>query len=232
MQAGEPYGVIVGNKFRRDPQSGQLLINQNGLSSFEGAKIEKIGDPNPNYTAGITNTFTYKGIALSFLIDIRKGGDIISRNTRDLRLRGVAVETGNRDQKYVIAGVVEDPANPGQALRGGDGQPVPNAVELTAEQYYKNLYNSFQGENMIFDGSWVRLREASITYNLPKALISKTPFGAIQIAITGRNLLLSSPNFPHLDPEANSQGVSNSQGFQYNTLPQARTYGALLRLTF
>jgi TonB-linked SusC/RagA family outer membrane protein len=238
LQAGQPFGVIVGNPFNKDA-NGNLLITSTGAGAGQvtgnTAVVSVIGNPNPDWTAGITNTFNYKGIALSFLIDIRSGGDVISRNLRDLRFRGVAAETADRDKTYVIKGVLRDPVNAAdgsaRALLGSDGNPIPNTIALNAQNYWTSIYNT-QGESIVFDASWVRLREASISYSLPKSLLSKTPFGMAQIVFTGRNLFLYAPNYPHLDPEVNSQGVNNSQGFEFNNLPQTRSYGVLLRLNF
>jgi TonB-linked SusC/RagA family outer membrane protein len=238
LRAGEPYGVIVGNPFNKDA-NGNLLITSVGTGAGQvtanTALVQRIGNPNPDWTAGVTNTFNYKGFGLSFLFDIRQGGDIISRNIRDVRFRGTAAETGDRDRTYIIEGVLRDPVNnpdgTARPLLGGDGNPIKNNIELNAQAYWTSLYNQ-QGEAIVFDASWVRLREASISYTLPKSLLNKTPFGSAQIVFTGRNLWLYAPNYPHFDPEVNSQGVSNSQGFEYNNLPQTRSYGALLRLTF
>lgn len=237
LKAGERYGVIVGNGFNKDA-NGNLLINSTGAGAGQPtantAVIEVIGDPNPDWTGGITNTLTYKGIALSFLVDVRKGGDIISRNIRDLRFRGVVEETGDRDQTYIVEGVLRDPVDNAdgtpRALLDGEGEPIRNTIGLTAQQYFTSIYNT-QGESMVFDASWVRLRELSIAYSFPKSVLNKTPFGSAQLVFTGRNLLLHAPNYPHLDPEVNTQGVSNSQGIEFNTLPQTRTYGVLLRVT-
>ena len=83
----------------------------------------------------------------------------------------------------------------------------------------------------VFDASWVRLREASLFYALPKSLIEKTPFGRVEIGVNGRNLWLKT-DVPHIDPETNLTGASNSQGLEFNTMPNARSYGAVLKLTF
>ncbi|MBC8110924.1 MAG: SusC/RagA family TonB-linked outer membrane protein [Verrucomicrobia bacterium] len=238
LQAGQPYGVIVGNPFNRDA-AGNILITATGAGAGQPtantAAVSVLGNPNPDWTAGMTNTFSYKGLSLSFLLDIRKGGDIISRNIRDVRFRGVAVETGDRDRTYIVPGVLRDPVNNAdgtpRALVGADGQTVPNNITLNAQQYWTSLYNT-QGEAIVFDASWIRLREASISYSIPKKVLERSPFGKIEVAITGRNLLLYTPNYPHFDPEVNSQGVNNSQGFEFNTLPQTRTFGALVRLSF
>ncbi len=238
LQEGQPYGIIVGNPFNRDAE-GNLLINASGTAvgqpTTNSNKVSIIGNPNPDWTGGVTNTFNYKGVSLSFLIDVRRGGDVISRNIRDVRFRGVAEETGDRERTYTIPGVLRDPNNntdgTAKALLGSDGNTITNNISITAQQYWSSIYNT-QGEAIVFDASWIRLREASLSYALPKDFLQKTPFGKAEFVLTGRNLLLYAPNYPHFDPEVNSQGVSNSQGFEYNTLPQTRTYGALLRLTF
>lgn len=238
LVAGQPYGVIAGNPFNRDATTGALLITATGTGagqpSANTAQNVIIGNPNPDWTGGITNTFNYKNFTLSVLFDIRVGGDIISRNIRDVRFRGVASETGDRDKTYVVNGVLRDPNNnadgTAKALLGGDGQPIKNTIAINAQTYWTSLYN-VQGEAIVFDASWFRVREASLAYSLPKSLLNKTPFGAASIVLTGRNLFLYAPNYPHFDPEVNSQGVSNSQGFEYNTLPQQRSYGVLLRFT-
>ncbi|MBS1949435.1 MAG: SusC/RagA family TonB-linked outer membrane protein [Cytophagales bacterium] len=238
LQAGKPYGVIVGNPFNRDAK-GNLLITSAGAAagqvSTNTATVSVIGNPNPKWFAGLTNTLRYRDFSLSFLLDFRKGGDIISRNIRDVRFRGVAAETGDRDRTYIVKGVLRDPVNnpdgSARALMDANGNPIPNNIALNAQQYWTSLYNT-QGEGIVFDGSWIRLRELSVSYSLPKKWLSKSPFGAASIVLTGRNLWLYAPNYPHFDPEVNTQGVSNSQGFEFNTLPQTRTYGAVLRLTF
>lgn len=237
LQAGKPYGVIVGNPLNRDSK-GNLLITSAGAGAGQvttnTAIVSVIGNPNPDWTAGLTNTLKYREVALSFLFDFRKGGDIISRNIRDVRFRGVASETGDRDRTYIIKGVLRDPVNnpdgSARALIGGDNNPIQNTIAINAQQYWTSLYNT-QGESIVFDGSWIRLREISVSYSLPKKWLSKSPFGAASIVLTGRNLWLYAPNYPHFDPEVNTQGVSNSQGFEFNTLPQTKTYGVVLRLT-
>lgn len=224
IEAGKPYGVIYANRLLRDSQ-GRIIVNPGtGLPSAGNATIA--GNPNPDWTAGITNTFSYKGISLSFLIDIRYGGDILSRVVNDLRRTGSAAETaelprfgenGQPLKNYVIDGV-----NP-------DG--TPNTFAITAQEYWSNLYSfNVPGEG-VFDASWVRLREASIFYSLPKSLLDKTPFGKIEIGLNGRNLWLNT-KVPHIDPETNLNGASNSQGLEFNTMPNARTYGAVLKFTF
>jgi len=222
LEAGQPYGVMYGSAFRRN-DVGEWLIGANGLPSLDPLS-RKIGDTNPDWTGGITNNLNFKGINFNFLVDVRKGGDVYSRNLGDLIRSGSVAETAEFDRfnadgtlatPYVFEGVLDD--------------GTPNTTAVTTEQYFTTLHTA--GESYVYDATWVRLREASISYALPTGLLQKTPFGGLEIGLNGRNLLMYAPNFPHLDPENNTLGVSNAQGFEFNGLPQTRSYGAFLRIT-
>jgi TonB-linked SusC/RagA family outer membrane protein len=224
IEAGKEYGIIYANSLVRDTQ-GRLVLNPTtGLPSNGPAVL--VGNPNPRWTGGITNTFSFKGLSLSALIDIRHGGDILSRVINDVRRTGTAKETaefprfdadGNPTKNYTINGV------------DANGNPVN--VPITAQQYFQSMFSFANPGEGVFDASWVRLREASIFYSLPKSLLESTPFGRIEIGLNGRNLWLKT-DVPHIDPETNLTGSGNSQGLEFNTMPNARSYGAVLRLTF
>ncbi|TAE18837.1 MAG: SusC/RagA family TonB-linked outer membrane protein [Bacteroidetes bacterium] len=228
LEANAPYGVIYGSAFVRHTD-GRMLIGTNGLPSLQPT-IQKIGDPNPDWTAGLTNTLTYKGFSFSFLLDFRKGGDIFSRNIGDLRRTGAVVETGDRERTYIVPGVKTNAL--GQVVTDASGNAASNDIQITAEQYWGGMFGFGIGESYIFDGSWVRLREASLTYSLPKSLISRAKLSNVEIGVSGRNLLLWAPNAPHIDPEVNAQGASNSQGLEFNALPQTRNMGFVLRISY
>ena len=224
LEAGQPYGVLYGTVFNRNAD-GSLLINSAGLPTLSPIP-GKIGDTNPDWTGGITNNFNYKGINLNFLIDIRKGGDVFSRNIGDLYRSGAAKETAEFN-RFNADGTVATP----YIFEGKRADGSVNTTPVSAQQYWGTMYAFGTGESYVFDGSWVRLREAAITYSLPKSLIEKSPFGKVELGMNGRNLFLHAPNFPHFDPENNQLGVSNAQGFEFNGLPQTRTYGAFVRVT-
>ena len=218
--AGQPYGVLFGSIFQRSP-AGDLLLTAGGRTQL-ALDNQIVGDPNPKWTGGFTNTFAFKGLTLNTLLDVRYGGDIISRNVSDLRRQGAAEETADRDNVYVIKGVIAQ----------ADGSFAPNNVQITAEDYFEDLYGFGKAELVVFDASWIRLRELALTYSLPKSLTDRTFLGNVELGINARNVFLYAPNVPHIDPEVNAQGQSNSQGLEFNALPQARTYGASIRLTF
>jgi hypothetical protein len=87
----------------------------------------------------------------------------------------------------------------------------------------------------IYDATVIRLSEVGLSYTFPKTLLSKTPFGAASLSLTGRNLWYKAPNFPehtNFDPETNSFGAQNYTGLEYNSVPSVKRYGVNLLLSF
>ncbi len=230
LQAGSPYGVLWGNFWQRDDQ-GRLQINPNtGIPLFTNDQ-RVIGNPNPDWTGGLTQSLYFKGVNFTAVIDVRQGGDLISRNVLDMQRNGAGKETaafprynpdGTVNKPYVIPGVYATGPNAGQ----------PNTVPVSVQDYW-TLYkaNGSVAESYVYDGSFQRLRELSLSYTIPNRLLESTPIRTMEIGVNGRNLWLNAPNYPHFDPETNAQGVSNSQGLEFNALPQTRSFGFFLRTT-
>ncbi len=226
LVVGDEYGQIYGNAYQRDTKSGKIIVGANGLPLITTG-VQKIGNPNPKYLIGLTNTFTYRALSFTFLIDYKKGGDQYSRNIADLQRNGVAKETaefprfdatGAATKNYMFDAVY------------ANGQP--NTTKVTAEQYWGNSGKYAAAEGFIFETTWFRIREASVSFQVPSIVLNKLPFGSMELAVFGRNLFLNSPHYPHLDPEQNALGISNAQGLEFNALPQTRTIGVSLRLGF
>jgi TonB-linked SusC/RagA family outer membrane protein len=232
---GYPYGVVVGTANSRvqntDPKglyydatgqyAGQYLVSgTNGLFA-PGIANSVISNPQPNYTAGLNNTFSYKGIALSVLVDTRQGGQLYSFNAVDVRSNGTMYATGiDRDQPRILPGVIQN----------ADGTFRPNNIQLASQTYWQAL-GGLASEGAVFDATVYRLREVALNYTLPKSLLGKTPFGSISVGVSGRNLYFYAPNFPS-DPETNTQGAGNIQGLDLNGPPNTRNFGGNIRLTF
>ena len=225
LVAGEEYGLLYGNAYQRNAQ-GQLLLTAAGLP-LPTTDIRQIGNPNADWTAGIQNNFNYKGFSLSALLDIRQGGDQYSRNIADVQRNGVAKETGELS-RFDGAGV-SLLNQMYQGVYASNGQP--NTTMVSSQQFYGNAGKYVAAEGFLYDTSWFRVREASLSYAFPKTMLTKTPFGNAEIGLFGRNLFLNAPNYPHFDPEQNALGISNAQGLEFNSLPNTRTFGVNLRLT-
>jgi len=231
--ANQPYGVIIGTAALRSPSGERIVRNSDGLYAVDPI-LRIIGNPNPDWTSSFINTFSYKGFSLMVQIDYRHGGDMYASTPSATLGRGV-VEEGNNplDQAYILPGVrqvaVADD-NDGVA----DGF-IKNDIAITASDYGFNTQFNGIDETAIFDATNIRLREISLSYQLPKAWLSKTPIKSASIQINGNNLWFNSVNVPknvNFDPEVLSTGVGNGNGFDYLTGPSARRYGVALRLTF
>jgi len=219
---GEQFG-LYGGAWERDPNGNIVLNKSTGLRQTTTNK--RLGNIFPDWYGGINNTFSYKGITFSFLVDIRHGGVIYSSTVQGLRASGLAKETlMNREGVFIDKGV----------NLNDDGTYTENKTPVQSMQQYWQTYSaSANSESATFDASYVKLREARLSYRLPSSLVDKTFFGTIEVGIEGRNLWLMYAKVPHIDPEANFFGSSLiGEGVEFNSIPSTRTLGANLRFTF
>ena len=238
IREGYPYGVIVGNANSRVQTTDIKAANYDASGQYNGQYLVNaitggfaptvansvISTPQVRYTAGLTNTFSYKGLALSILVDTRQGGQILSFGAAAQRSNGALYATGiDRDQPRILPGVVPVTASDGTVSY------KPNNIQIPAQTYWAGI-GGLQSEATVFDATVYRVREASLNYTLPKGLLNKTPFGAISVGISGRNLFFFAPHFIG-DPELNTQGAGNIQGLDLQGPPNTRNFGVNLRAT-
>lgn len=201
------YGVIWGSRFARN-DNGEMIIGANGRPKLAD-DLGPIGNVTPDWTGGIRNTLSYKGLSLSALLDIRQGGDILNMDLYYSSFYGTAKVTENRGQSIVFDGVKED----------GTKNDIP---VVQSQSYFQNYYSNID-EFFVEDGSFIKLRELSLKYTLPQSLISKTPFEAVSLSATGRNLWIKS-DFSYGDPEGSLLGNGNAQGFYHAVTPSTKGY--------
>jgi hypothetical protein len=166
------------------------------------------------------NEFSWKGLNASFLIDMKKGGDVYSMTTTWGRYAGALEETLiGREGGIVGDGVMSD----------GDGGYVKNTVVADCEYFNKSSYVSDIAYSSVFDASFVKLREVRLGYTFSN--LGNLPVKEVSVSAVGRNLAILSANVPHIDPEtAFSSG--NVQGLEYGQLPSARSIGFSVGLKF
>lgn len=219
---GLPYGVILGNKWRRAPD-GQFLINPatGTLLGVEAGKV--IGDPNRDFTAGLINSFKYKNFSFSFLLDYKQGGDIMSWTASTFRANGSLEETGvDRDKPRIFPGVIQTP----------DGKYIPNYIQIPAQLYWNSMSSGTSGGDLgVFDATTFRVREVSFGFDLTGAQLRTKVISSARLTFFGRNLFYYAPNCPN-DPEVNSQGAGNFRGLELQSSTNARSFGAAFRITF
>ncbi len=222
---GQPFGVFRGTMYSRN-EEGRMIIGSDGwplISPVQGV----IGDPNPDWLSGISNSVTYKGFNFSMLWDIRKGGDVWNGTKGAMDYLGTSKESGDlREVKgYVFDGVTQDGqeneiavdfANPAFGMSGIKWRKAGSLLGLA--------------EDNIEDASWVRLREITLGYSLPeKILRGNNSFQSVNISAYGRNLYLKT-KYQGVDPETNLRGTSNALGWDYFNLPNTKSYGVALKV--
>lgn len=210
---GQPYNIFYGVRYQRNAK-GQMLIDDTGLPVVDPTQ-GIVGDANPDWTGGIQNTLRYKQLSLSFFFDVKKGGDVQNDVESVAFFYGTAKVTANR-APIVVPGVN---ATTGQ----------PNTIAVDAQTYYQ----SRQYESSIQDGTYIKLRNVSLSYQLSESLVQKTPFKNASFTVTGRNLWIYSPHFTGGDPEVSSYGSSNgAQGIYAFSTPTSRSINFSVKLGF
>nr|WP_299385172.1 SusC/RagA family TonB-linked outer membrane protein [Allomuricauda sp.] len=229
---GYQMGAIFGGKLPRDA-NGNIILDDNGFPEGE-PEYDVIGDPNPDWTAGLGFNVGYKNLTMNLLFEHSQGGDFYDI-TRQINARyGRAEVTGN---------IVTIPTNgivdfDGTAYSQGDrvrgnlydfgGGPV-----LLNEPWYDGNGADNRGfsELWLQDATWTRLRELSLTYSFGEKFLEKIKLSAASIGFTGRNLFLWTDVIGN-DPDKNFAGVGNSRGLDYYTNPSTKSYLFNLNLTF
>ena len=225
---GEPYGVFRGLKALYN-DNGDLVLND-GVPSVDPNGEQILGNITPDWIGGIRNNFSYKELDLSVLIDMRQGSDIFSMTYMFGRYAGILEESlegrmtaDEVKNGYVYEGVMEN----------GDGTYSPNDVATDAETWNVYYWRGLAGhDRSIFDASYIKLREVSLSYSLPSSLFRNSFIENISLGVYGRNLALISSNVPHIDPESAFTNRNDVQGFEFGQLPTARTIGVRLNANF
>jgi len=223
--------TITGFHYQRN-NTGQVLINPtNGLPVVEQT-FTVIGDRVPDFTLGTLNTLRYKNWNLSFLWDLKVGGDVFNATEMYLTLQGKSPRTADRETPRVIKGVLMDGLQ-------NTNTPTPNTIAVTpyfTSAYYSNTNNIAEEEFVQKDVNYFRLRDVTLSYTVPSSLINKWRFiKSLSIFGTGNDLLLIT-NYRGADPAVNGNTAGSTGvgafGFDYGTLPAPISVNFGLRAGF
>lgn len=228
--AGGLYGDIYGTRFLRvkdeaSPHFGKLLLDGDGLPQRD-AEIVKLGNQQAKGLLGITNSFSYKGIGFSFLVDARIGGHIFSGSQVGLQSAGTAKVTapGGERPDFVVDGVV-----------AADGGGYEANSEMTTQQKYwmrvATLNNLGVGEAYLYNASNVRLRNVMLSYGLPKQMLGKV-FQTARVSASCNNVWMIKSHLNGIDPESVFATGTNAVGFENGGFPTMRSFLFSLTLGF
>ena len=223
---GGKYGEIWGSSYKRveDKTSdlyGKIITDENGLPIAGDEK--KLGDQQPDLLAGLTNSFSFAGFDLSFLIDARFGGKMFSGTNHALQAGGAAAVTvvnGARD-KFVVDGAIESEV-------AGKTVYKKNTVEVTPQDYWGAIVgrsgNLGINEANIYDATSVRLRNIALSYTLPKSLLKNTPITKAKLGISCNNVWMIKSYMNGIDPESVFATGSNATGYEFASSPTTRSF--------
>ncbi|WP_074408998.1 MULTISPECIES: SusC/RagA family TonB-linked outer membrane protein [Aquimarina] len=238
LVAGNPYGAIFGGAYLREGAgganddglnipSGSVVINDDPTSSEYGYQAvdptqRSIGNPNPDFILGWKNSFSYKRINFSFLLDWRQGGDLWNGTAWALSFFGRSQITAETRQ--------EAPAPIQGVLSDGSANNIPVVRD---QSYWQSSLGGFGavGEQFVQDGGWIRLREVGLSYSFPEKMFGGKFVKGGSIGVTGRNLWFTS-DYEGIDPETSLTGTGNGQGFDYFNMPSTKSVIFKLSLKF
>ncbi|NVK52463.1 MAG: SusC/RagA family TonB-linked outer membrane protein [Flavobacteriaceae bacterium] len=217
-QVGEGFGDIYGTDWKRAP-SGELLLTATGRPQATSDRV-KLGNYQPDFTGGVTNTVNYKDFTLNFLVDYRIGGQVYSGTDAALDASGVST----RSLKYREGGVTLN------GVWDDNGTLKPNTTNITAEQYWSSV--SGIASEYVYDQTNVRLREVSLSYKIPANFLKKSFISSASLSLTGRNLFFLYKKSKNFDPESSYSTSNFAQGVLYYNLPTTKSVGLSLNIKF
>ncbi|SDL10696.1 iron complex outermembrane recepter protein [Catalinimonas alkaloidigena] len=255
-EKGRPLGDILVHP-RQTDENGNFVIGDNGLYIINSNEYEKAGNILPKAVGGMLNTFTYGPFSLDLTIDYRFGGQLVSPPLLYATGAGMFESTLEfRDEEngglpyYINSDNVKvqlpshDAAAPdgstvfhdGMILEGVDQEGNPNTTIVDAPSYYFNTFtwgsSGWYGGGAVYDNSYIKLREATLSYQIPTNLASKLKLQNVRVALIGRNLFYIWRTLKNLDPEAAIGSRWDRQGIDEGSGAANRSYGISLHANF
>ena len=212
---GGAYGDIYGYAYQRDDK-GNVIIGEDGVP-LRTSDMELLGNNQPKWMMGWSNTLSYKNFVLNFMFDMRYGGDVYMGSIRAGASSGNLEMTLDGRDGMVVPGVLVD--------------GTPNTKSITSQAYWNGLSSNNVTEAYMYDATNIRLRELSLGYNFPRTMLAKTPFTAARLSFVARNLFMIYSKTKGFDPEA-AYTSGNAQGIEYGSMPTMRSLGFNINLAF
>ena len=230
---GSPLGTLFGTGSRTNPD-GSFDLDENGFPQITSSFVV-LGDPNPDWRAGLGFNLSYKKLNLNVVLEHSQGGEFSPRTLHVLKRFGTTTETANRVTLTEPLVNVKGTTFPAGTTVRGNIKDFGGGNVLLDEQWYRRSIGGGFGDNQaynfsIYDATWTKLREISLSYTLDSPSLKSTiGLSSVRFTLTGRNLI-NINNIPGIDPEVNQYGTGNALGLDYFTNPQ--TQSTLLGVTF
>ena len=251
---GLPYGTIMGYGNLKDPNGNNILSNDMYRTPEITTSMVPLGNGQFKWTGGILNSFKYKNFTLNATIDIKQGADILSLTNLNFAVNGLGIETlagrdvwnaseiarnaaGATPDVWYASGNQKGFVPFGVINKGTDASPVyvKNTQGVSPMYYWggspSQSLSKMLATPFVYDASYIKLRDISLAYDIPKSFIKKANINAITLSLVARNPLIIKKNVPNIDPDSNYQN-GNGQGIEYGSLPSRKSYGVSLKIKF
>jgi hypothetical protein len=208
---------------------GKVIVGADGLPILTDDVRDTGKNVNPDWTGGVTTALTYKGVSLSAALDVRKGGYMFSRSKNLMQFTGNGVHTTyNGRNPFIIPNSVVSDGNGGYVE---NTTPIFHDPNYTAGQRYQSWYNDYGygygGEAYLLDRSYVKLRNITLAWQLPKAWVSRLYLGDITLSAFCNNVFTwTAKDNTFIDPEGSTVGNDLTGMFgELYVNPSCRTFG-------
>ncbi|MDF2192445.1 SusC/RagA family TonB-linked outer membrane protein [Paraflavitalea sp. CAU 1676] len=248
-----PYGTMLGYDYQRTPD-GQTILDPTTLHPLASDERTSVGKGTWDWTGGLTNTFRYKNVSLTAVIDVKTGADLFSmtnlfavtRGQHKMTLAGrqewiqseeARLAANKTPEEWLASGNAKGYVPQGVVQTGTDPQGKPmytaNTKPVDPNTYWPQYYGDDKGiaAPFIYDATYVKLREIVLSYNLPARLVRKISAQGISLSVVSRNPFIIHKKVPNVDPDSNYNN-GNGQGLEYGSLPGRRSWGFNLNIKF
>ena len=240
-KVGENYGCIMGKDFLRNDNGDIIIDGKTGLPKMTH-DLKVLGNATWDWTGGLTTNVRYKNLSLGAIFDVKVGADLYSMSARSAYSTGKHKETlEGRDawyeseEKRLAAGVTAKDWHPtgGYVAKGvieqPDGTFKPNDIFVSPQEYWTYVTTQ-TARPFIYDNTYVKLREFTLSYAFPRRMLGKV-VNALSVSFVARNLFNLYKNVPNIDPDSNYNN-STGMGLEFGSLPSRRSFGLNVNLKF
>lgn len=240
-KVGENYGCIMGKDFLRNKNGDIIIDGKTGLPKMTH-DLKVLGNATWDWTGGLTTNVRYKNFSMGAIFDVKVGADLYSMSARSAYSTGKHKETlEGRDawyeseEKRLAAGVTSKDWHPtgGYVAKGvieqPDGTFKPNDIFVSPQEYWTYVTTQ-TARPFIYDNTYVKLREFTLSYAFPRKMLGKV-VNALSVSFVARNLFNLYKNVPNIDPDSNYNN-STGMGLEFGSLPSRRSFGLNVNLKF
>ena len=240
-KVGENYGCIMGKDFLRNDNGDIIIDGKTGLPKMTH-DLKVLGNATWDWTGGLTTNVRYKNFSMGAIFDVKVGADLYSMSARSAYSTGKHKETlEGRDawyeseEKRLAAGVTSKDWHPtgGYVAKGvieqPDGTFKPNDIFVSPQEYWTYVTTQ-TARPFIYDNTYVKLREFTLSYAFPRRMLGKV-VNALSVSFVARNLFNLYKNVPNIDPDSNYNN-STGMGLEFGSLPSRRSFGLNVNLKF